>query len=150
MSRRRESGHNLARCNSTLFTDEGGATLELCQETAASFGVLGDASTPKLACAHCSALLFKREGARYEMTNGSPHLSRQRPVLRACIALKADLGWFGGEQEKCMQIASSDPHADPHSETRIHWIANLITVLVFTAGSVTACGITANMLVEDL
>ena len=25
-----------------------------------------------------------------------------------------------------MQIASSDPHVDPHSETRIHWIANLI------------------------
>ena len=57
VNRRRESGHNLARCNSTLFTCEGGATLELCQETSANFGVLGDAT-----CAHCSALLFDAEG----------------------------------------------------------------------------------------
>ena len=90
VNRRRESGHNLARCNSTLFTCEGGATLELCQETSANFGVLGDAT-----CAHCSALLFDAEGVaipgrrgevrgRSCCSNGDVVLPpvRELPVLR--------------------------------------------------------------------
>ena len=57
MNRRRANGHNLARCNSILFTGEGGEILQRCQESSASFGVLGKAT-----CAHCAALLFDAEG----------------------------------------------------------------------------------------
>jgi hypothetical protein len=90
VNRRRENGHNLARCNSTLFTGEGGATLELCQETSASFGVLG-----RRTCAHCSALLFDAESVaipgRCEEVRGRSCCSngdvvllpvRELPVLR--------------------------------------------------------------------
>ena len=57
MNRRRANGHNLARCKSILFTGEGGEILQRCQESSASFGVLGKAT-----CAHCAALLFDAEG----------------------------------------------------------------------------------------
>ena len=59
MSSRRDRFHNLARCNSTLFTVDGAAALELCKESAAAFGLLGQEG---LTCSHCKALLFKITG----------------------------------------------------------------------------------------
>mmetsp|Transcript_37640 Transcript_37640/g.85450 ORF Transcript_37640/g.85450 Transcript_37640/m.85450 type:complete len:204 (+) Transcript_37640:1548-2159(+) len=81
---------SLAATPRSSFTGEGGATLELCQEMSASFGVLG-----RRTCAHCSALLFDAESVaipgRCEEVRGRSCCSngdvvllpvRELPVLR--------------------------------------------------------------------